>query len=1058
MLDPRLDDDSIFEFRKKEWNNDKIKQFIEDLFKNIELIDGWKFVSCDWKTDNKSKQNNPTVLSSSITDTTGQSVTLNPDTGIISINSVIPPTKKKKTHQLSRKEELKKNITKTLIVKIKNAAEKEFKYPIQIPQLIESQYFYIGGNLKTPLFQLYDMPVIFRLTDKGYYLNLKTNVLSCIVNLNRNDNYTVSVFGKVAPLCELICGFHSKDELDNFYNSLPNADDNYMLAKIKTGCDQIYEDYPKQSKLMEKIGESFVDSPNADKEKKGEIVIFSLKTAQQIDTSTVKFFKTSSIFFEILNAIYEGTRSDSDYKNKRIRFFEYVLSPLIRKVYNMIVTIRKNKKIKFQIPQPIVVDNCNVSEIVHINYPMNPTGELASLLQFSLTGPGGFKKEMVPTHLRNLDDSQLGRVCPADTPDRAGCGVVENLVPSVRINDDGTFSDETSSIVCSFPISLTPFMCNDDQTRLQMASNQTKQSILLKKSEKPMVRSGMEPAYLDKTTFLHRAKDEGVVAYLDNTFMIVRYVDDTSQVFNIRYREMNTSTIDYLVPMKKQGEYFNKNEILVQSRFLKDGELSLGQNLLTGITIWKGYNYEDGIVISESVSKERFTSIHSVDLSYTLSNDDVLLNLNKLGDSYVPIPKINQVFRKGDVYAKIKTIRNEEGMIEVINNESQDLYVPCDCKIVSIEIYPNEWNHQLSEYSDFISKLANAQTKKLENLKHVLKNYMTDEDIDTLITINYLTKLDCKSQKGRYFEKGKRINGVQIKIKAIYEEQIGVGDKISNRHGGKGVLAKIVPDDQMPVLEDGRRLDVIISPLGIISRMNVGQLFELAISECLNNLKKELLTMDDKKAIKNKISQFYDIISKEVVEKFNNNWCKDRIMNEFENNIESNGLEYAINNLYVIIPVFTSIHPKDLDKLVKFTNSKYRFDVFDPELNKNFHNKIAAGYMYFNKLQHRAQDKLSSRSIGPYQKNTLIPLGGKRKKGGLRIGEMEIWSLFAHGANNAVKDFMTVHSDSPGLKNKALSKILQNPDLVLSDNSDEKPQSLLLFQQYLKSIGLDLVY
>ena len=566
MIDPRVNNDHLLGMRAKEWNNPKVKEYIDKLFSNIELIDGWKFVGSSWAEDDQPK----TV-----------------DDSIVTLDATKDAAKKveKKKH---RKEELKKNIVKVLNVTIKTANEKEIVYPLQIPQLIDSQFFFIGGNLKIPIFQLYDMPIIYRKTESGdLYLKIKTNVLSAIVNLNKESEYTISLFKNTIPFAELICMYHTKEELDAVYETFDK--ENYQLQKIKTSCDKIYDLYPDKTKLLEKIGEYFTTSSNADKEKKGKIVLFSLKAAYDIDFYAHKFFKQSSLLFELLQSINDGIRLDSDFKNKRIRFFEYVMYSLIKKVYTMIITIKGNRKIKFQIPQTIIVDNCNVSDIVHMNLPLNPVGELASLFQCTLIGPGGFKKEMVPVHLRNLDDSQFGIVCSADTPDRAGCGVVSNFVPSVNITEDGTFSDDVSKIVCSYPISLTPFLSNDDQTRLQMASNQTKQAILLDDAEPPFIKSGMEPLYLDHTTFLHKAKKNGSVIYLDAKFMVVKYVDNTIDVFNIKYRELHSNTIDFIEPVKALNDTFQAGDILAQSRFLQDGELALGKNLLTGITIWKCY-------------------------------------------------------------------------------------------------------------------------------------------------------------------------------------------------------------------------------------------------------------------------------------------------------------------------------------------------------------------------------------------------------------------------------------------------------------------------------------
>jgi DNA-directed RNA polymerase subunit beta len=724
----------------------------------------------------------------------------------------------------------------------------------------------------------------------------------------------------------------------------------------------------------------------------------------------------------------------------------------------MLVSLKNNPNVKFQIPKTIIEDGCNVSDIVHFNFPMNPVGEVSSLMQCTLTGPGGFKKDNVPGHLRTLDDSQLGIICPADTPDRDGCGVILNMIPTVDLKANGDFGKPCEDIVSSFPITLTPFMQNDDQTRLQMASNQMKQSILLKNSEKPFIRSGTEGLYMDRSTFLYRAKEDGSVVHLDPSFMVVLYKDGTKDVFKTYYRTLYQNTLDYLEPMKKEGEEFKKGEILCQSKFLRDGELCIGKNLLTGIAIWKGFNYEDGIVISESVSKTKMTSFHSVDLSFSIEPGQVLLNLNDDSDVYTPIPEIGQKIKKGQVFTKIKTLDSDDGF-EAINIDPVEKYAPVDCTITSVEIYPNGWNKKVSQYNIFIHELMTRQADRFIKLKNKLSEFMDEEEIEKFITLHGLSRLDCNSRKGKYTFKGQRVSGVFIKIHAVYEEQIGIGDKVANRHGGKGVISGIIPDEKMPVLADGRKLEIIINPLGIISRMNAGQLFELHLNEALYQLKLELKQLSDdtvsvKKLVKEDLSYIRPFLN--IIDKTPEKWVMKNIIRKYKQDVIDIGRDKAIDNLFIIQPAFQSITPKDLFDVMALSSAVFRQTIFDPESGLMLKNPISVGYMYFLKLVHRSSDKMTARSIGPYGKKTLQPLGGKSRKGGQRLGEMEVWAVMGHGATDFLSDLLTIHSDSPGLKNKLLSDMLENPDLTSSDNSDERPQSLRLLQSYFSIMGVSL--
>ena len=579
-----------------------------------------------------------------------------------------------------------------------------------------------------------------------------------------------------------------------------------------------------------------------------------------------------------------------------------------------------------------------------------------------------------------------------------------------------------------------------------------KQSLLLKESETPWIKSGVEDCFMDETTFLYCAKDNGIVVHLDNNYMIVKYNNDRSDIFSLSFRSMYLGAIDRLIPMFKEGDDFIKNEILCSSNMLKNGELSLGRNLLTAVTVWKGFNYEDGIVISDEVSDTKFTSIHGVDMTFTIETGQVLLSLED--DRYTPLPSIGDTLQKGDVCAKVKVLDGEDGF-ESINIEPHEVIAPIDCVVTSIEIYPNSWNKKVREFDGFIQNLIIKQTDGYNNLYTKLVANLGKVEADQFVILHGLSRLDCSSRIGKYTNKGQKIGGIFVKMHGIYTEKIGIGDKIANRHGNKGIISKIIPKENMPVLPDGRRIEVILNPLGIISRMNDGQLYELHLNEALRNIRIKLKTLNNDDRVPY-LKGFLDIIDKST-----DKWTSEKIINEYRKDLErviKNELESGVpeDNIYLIQPPFQSIKGNDSKNAMQYTSSETKQILYDPSSKMNIKNPIAVGYMYFLKLVHRSSDKMSARSIGPYSKKTLQPLGGKSRLGGHRLGEMEIWSLLAHGADNILKDFLTLHSDSPGLKNKFLADVLQNPELASHSALDDRPQSLRLFEAYLKILGLEL--
>jgi DNA-directed RNA polymerase subunit beta len=445
-------------------------------------------------------------------------------------------------------------------------------------------------------------------------------------------------------------------------------------------------------------------------------------------------------------------------------------------------------------------------------------------------------------------------------------------------------------------------------------------------------------------------------------------------------------------------------------------------------------------------------------MSFDIEGGQILLSL--LDETYKPLPSIGDFIKKGDVYAKLKHI-GQDG-IESINIDPKNLHVPIDCEIINIEIYPNSWNKQISQFDNFIKTLINNQNSSIEEIKTQLKSYMTIEEIENILSFYEISKLrvtddPAPKKSSKYSEKGKNIDGVKIKITGIHKSKIAIGDKVANRHGSKGVIAKIIPENEMPMLEDGRRLEIILNPLGIISRMNIGQLFELHVTETLHNLKEIIKKyylkhnkLSDK--IVKQIEDYFDIL--DVTQE---KWTSKHIINKFNKMFKTNPIQ-AIEDLQVIQPPFESIHPKDLEKVMNLTNSKYKQPLYDNNSKKCFKNDIAVGYMYFNKLIHRSEEKLISRSVGPYVNTTLQPVAGKRKHGGHRLGEMEIWAFLAQGADITLEEFLTTHSDSPGKKLKVLSDILENTEMLIQNDAPDVPRTLSLMIAMLKTTGLELEY
>ena len=332
-------------------------------------------------------------------------------------------------------------------------------------------------------------------------------------------------------------------------------------------------------------------------------------------------------------------------------------------------------------------------------------------------------------------------------------------------------------------------------------------------------------------------------------------------------------------------------------------------------------------------------------------------------------------------------------------------------------------------------------------------NNLSDNELEQLVSTLEINKCE----KNNFKFKGDVIDGVRIELTIKYERKIQIGDKLANRHGNKGTISTFVPDELMPVnKEDGTHADIVINPLGIISRMNVGQVFECHLGECIMNLRKmckEMLAASESETkiddVKKYIIGFINIID------CTENKTYSAQAKSIIDVLNENQLESLVDNFNIIQPPFQSIGTDELKRAMEYTGTKYEFKTYDPVSKKDIENELVFGWLYYMKLNHISQDKIACRGIGPYSAKTNQPLCGKSRKGGQRLGEMEIWAIIAHGDEKNLNEFITTKSDSIQLRNKYISHCIGNDELLADQDDDNVPQSLRLLENCLKSIGID---
>jgi len=945
--------------------------------------------------------------------------------------------------------ELRKTTYKILNVSISyDGATKETDLKYEIPWLMNN-HFFVGGNYKVAIYQLYDKPVIYR----SDIIKLRTNIQSFMLERVRSKknaySYYISMFGKKFPFSYLIISYHGIDGVKQKFC----LNDAYEYS----GSEVLSEEY--QALLKDVSGVLQDQTINKDKllseffpRKLTSDIIEDLKLVTEIDIFSASFMQTDNIVDELIYSIKNGRIDDCNYQNKRLRFVEQVIyCHLCKDFYNMITILKKSKRNKYSNNSKVILSNVNQSSITQFDFSINPLSELALLTRTSLSGPGGFEKQNVPAYLRDLHPSMIGLIDPSDTADRDGCGTIQYLIPSVTIDNEGKFFIGNTDCINSISIAHVPFLEHDDATRLQMSSSQQRHSIMLKKFDSPLVQSGIEGMYTNFTSFIFIAERDGEVIYLDDDIIIVQYDNKVCKAFHIGYRKLYLSVADFYNVYYKPGEKFKKNEIIAESNYLKNGRLTIGRNMLTAVMIYYGYNYEDGIVVSEKViNDDMFTSVHFVDLSFEIPPNKVLENLNTDYENYEPLPKIFSKLKRGDIYSKIRTVWSE-GFNDVIFEPVTEMTAPEDCVVTDIRMYANKWDKSFPQYDGFVKNFVNGQKDKKNQLVQKLSQYLTREELE-----NFLSTLEInQTEKTRnaYKIKGDSVDGVRIEITAMYERKLTVGDKIGNRHGNKGVISAIIPEDKMPVMPDGRRAEVIINPLGIISRMNIGQLFELHLAMAVQDLKKNVKEKFDKSETQANIYSYVMGFIKIIDKTKDSNYTKQ--MSEILKNTPIKTFIDNLEDFFVIQPPFESVGWDDLNKALAYTGTEKEYECFDPIQGEKVKNKIAFGYQYFLKLNHIAQDKIAVRGVGPYSAKTAQPLSGKTRKGGQRLGEMEMWAVIAHDAEKNLKEFISTKSDSIRLRNKYISEKMCNDEMLLDSEDDVVSQSLRLLQTSLRIIGLD---
>ena len=627
------------------------------------------------------------------------------------------------------------------------------------------------------------------------------------------------------------------------------------------------------------------------------------------------------------------------------------------------------------------------------------------------------------------------------------------------------YMDISPMQVISVSAALIPFLEHDDANRALMGCNMQRQGVPLLVTEVPLVSTGIEEKVARDSGVVIVSKAEGeVVSVSSDEIMIYSKNSGETEVYNLRkYARSNQDTCINQKPLVTLGDSVKKGQIIADGPATKDGQLALGQNLLIAFMPWDGYNFEDAMLLSEKlIQDDKFTSVHirefqtearetkgrpeeiTKDIPNVGSED--LLNLDEDG-----VIKVGSMVQRGDILVGKTAPKGEqqttpeERLLRVLfGKKAEDvqdasLRVPpgISGKVISVRTFVRleklTDKEKKKKQEEMHSVYEAAKNKLRKDKKELLANSKKSESSkieDIYKRKEEILKENYESEKER-FKKGDELPVSVNKIVKVYiasKTKVQVGDKLAGRHGNKGIVARILPVEDMPRLPDGTPVDCVLSPLAIPSRMNVGQLLEVMLGWAGKTLGTQMVTPVFDGASEEQI--------KEYVEK-----AKEQIVSNKKKNLVERGLK-----------------GKELEEAIsKFTaeslpTNDCKIPLYDGRTGEPFMEKVTVGVMYVMKLNHLVEDKMHARSTGPYSLITRQPLGGKAQFGGQRFGEMEVWAVEGYGAAHILQEFLTVKSDDVDGRVKMYDSIIRGESI----SEPGVPESFKVLVSELKALGLNV--
>ncbi len=788
---------------------------------------------------------------------------------------------------------------------------------------------------------------------------------------------------------------------------------------------------------------------NEKKEKKCQIVGTNLNSVC-VHATIADIYAIFSYFLNIQDGI--GSEDDIDHLgNRRIRCvgeliqnqFRLGLAKMVKTVQQKmsisdIGNIKPKALINIRPLTASIREFFASSQLSQFMDQTNPLAELQNKRRLSALGPGGLTRDRASTEVRDVHVSHYGRICPIETPEGQNIGLINNLASYAKINkygfietpyrrvdketmrvlnkaedseylsadqewdyviaeaninlgpngeildeqvvarykgenvlakrEDVDYVDVSPKQIVSIAAGCIPFLENDDTTRALMGANMQRQALPLLKPHAPLVGTGLEHQIARDSGLAVVAVEDGIVTYTDSRSISVKEANAKEErVYRLqKFERSNQGTCINQVSIVKVGDQIKKGQIIADGPAMQNGDLALGQNVTIAFMTWNGYNYEDAVIMSERLVKDDvYTSIHIE--KYELE----CRSINKLGDEEITadIPNVG---------LEAKAHLDERGIVTI--------------------------GSEVKEGDILVGKVTpKGQTEPTPEEKLLMaifgKNPKEGKDASLRVPhggagIVLDVKILKREGKGNENELPPGVNEV-VRVYIVQKRKIREGDKMSGRHGNKGVISRILPVEDMPFLPDGTPVDIMLNPLGVPSRMNIGQILEVHLGMALKKLGYRIAT-----------------------------------------------------------PVFDGITNEEILDLMK----KAEMDpdgktvLYDGRTGERFDERITVGVMYMIKLVHMVDDKLHARATGPYSLVTQQPLGGKAQNGGQRFGEMEVWALEAYGAAHVLQEIITVKSDDRVGRRKTYEAIIKGQSLP----KPGIPEAFKVLIKEMQGLGMDV--